>query len=93
MLYLGLNLKVAIKENEDLTNGNNNENNNNHKNSYTALHELNFERLSYPVIHLSYTIQPDMVTVLLRKRTEKPWKELQKIADEDLIISAAQVYL
>ena len=95
-LLLGVNLKLVIEENDFSSQGNSNKNNSNNNNveevTNSNKYELFIERLCHPVVNLSYTIQPDMVTILLRKKTEKTWKELQMQA-EKLIKSAAQVYV
>ena len=81
-----------IEENELVARGNSNKNNNKEHDLNCIRHELFVERLCHPVVNLSYTVQPDMVTVLLRKKADKTWESLQK-QSESLIQTAAQVYI
>ena len=88
----GINLKIVIDENEAPSQGNSN-NNNNESHATNNSYELFIEELCYQVINLSYTIQPDMITILMRKRVEKTWKNLQKPKDNHPTQTFAQVYL
>jgi len=84
-------LKLVIEETEYPSQENSNKNNNNDKDINVNRYELFIDRLCHPVVNLSYTIQPDMVTILLRKKTEKSWKDLMQA--ENNIKTADQVYV
>ena len=73
----GMDLRLKInKESSEHKDRNINNNNNSLQHPSLDTNQLYVPQLYQPVVSASYTVQADMIAILLRKRSNETWKTL-----------------